>query len=307
MTITNATLRATYLFPELLPDTAVRNLTVNAEAAPPILSFTRIVDLGLILQLCDIAVVRNDDVSLRIRYDDLSLEEETYSLPTIGTPNPYFLSAKNSLYYNLYSRAEIPDYQSYCSLWVFRPTIAHKLKFDMSLSPREQELAKKYDIYNLVKKGNHPLQWDYMEMREYQVLDSEIITFKKDVPEAGAIIRSLIPRSGEFLVLVSIGAERPPSAAHGTQIVISRDAIAGGEERYIVLPTWPLGINYEIKCFIPALKELLLRVETNTSLTGYRMRFRVLRCRMNDVLRIRWGLPHDAPQDLVERVNCGLW
>jgi len=304
--VTQATLQAVRLFPELLPETNLLDLTANAEKE--VFSLIRISQLGLILRLGDIAVVRNNNVTLRLRYDEITLEHEAGSLFSLDKPNRYLLTATDILRYALYSRATISAYQTYYNLWVIKPTIAEKLKFGISLTPEEKRLADKHNIHDLVAKGNLPLQWNYMRQREYQVLHEETHTFRGDVPTVGAMVKTLRPRKlDEFLVLTSISCERPPTAAHGTKLVISRDAVAGGEERYIELFTWPLDLTYEIECFIPAVAELTLKLETTTALTGYRMRFTVLHCKLNDILRIRWNLPRDVPAELEEKVRAGLW
>jgi len=303
MSITLANVRQARYFPELLPGAEVRDLTANAEASPEILSFPRIADLKLVLRLCSIGIARNDQVTLRVKADELSFEEETGSLFNLDIPNKFLFTAKDYLRYNLYSRAAISGYQTYFGLWVVKPSIAQKLKYNIPLTAEEQNLARKYDIYDLVRKGNLPLQWDYYFKRTYQVLNEEIYTFLGDVPTIGAFVKGIAPRPGEFLVISDISAERPPAAAYGTRITVMRD----DQTEYINLFTWPLGLDYEIGCFVPVLREIQVRIETNTALTAYHMRFRILRCKLTDVLRIRWDLPREVPRELEEKVNCGLF
>jgi len=303
MTVNLAAVRAARYYPELLPGAEERDLSANAEASPPILTISRIADLGLILQLKDIALIRNNNVSLRVRADELFYEAPAGSLFNLETPNPSLFTAKDYLTYNLYSQAAIADYATYCGLWVRKPSIAEKLKYGLHLTVEEQNLARKHDIYDLVKKGNLPLQWDYYFLRTYQVINEEIYAFRGDVSTAGAIVRTLIPKPDEFLVVTAIAAERPPTAAYNTRITMMRDEAL----EYVDLLTWPLDLTYEIKCFIPVLREIVVKIETATALTNYRMRFRLLRCKLTDVLRIKWDLPREVPRELEEKVKAGLF
>lgn len=309
MSIQSSTIRSVNYPPEILASADITNLVANSEASPPLLNLSRIDSIGVICQLLNVGIKQNANVSLRFRYDkEVIGDQYTTGLFDLGTPNNYLLSAVNQLYFNLYSQAIVANYQSNYGLKVIRPNVAEKIKFGISLSPIEAALAAKYNINDLVQKGNLPLQFDFLKQREYQKLDEVTYAWNNDVPTSGAEVITVNPRNGQFLVLEKLSADTPALASDNTHLIVDRDPLSGGEVGYLDLITYAMGgIGYDIDVWVPATNELRIYLTTGSALSGYNVRVTIGIYQLNDVLRLKWGLPNNAPQELVEKVGAGLW
>ncbi|GAI27768.1 unnamed protein product, partial [marine sediment metagenome] len=250
--ITEATIRAVHLYPELIPDTWVGNIAATSEAVPPILDLRRFSPLFLRLQ--DIAVTRRDSDELRILADKTRNAIVAGSL--IGNPNAalggiapsnFNILATEKLYYNLYSTPGGFAFTSYYGVWAWKPTVADKLLAEKTLTPEESRINEELGISKTVEKGLHPLPTPLQIEREYQILDEMTYGHMFTVTALpGLTISTLHPRPDEFLVLTKITCD--PSVT--VFLTIDRDDDAGYRT---TLNTLPLSLDFDLKCFIPAL------------------------------------------------------
>lgn len=316
--ITEATIKRTLYHPEQLPDSrVVANLAATSEASPAIFDSREFPPL--LLRLSEMIAEQDDDVEARFKVDDKTLTVLTGSLfhhlVRPGIPNNFSLLAKSRLYYNLYNRSAGPktNYRTYFSLWVLKPTVAHKLRYNIPLTPDEQKLNRDLGISDTVEKGLLPLPLKEQISREFQIIQEETHAYRLTVPTAGVYVETLHPLPNEFLVLTKMasGPSDTPDVADNIRIAVDRDYITD----YVEFPTWPFGttddeaLDREISCFIPALKELRIKLKATVEPDDpVNIRFTVWKCALTNIFRARWGLASkdELPGDVFDKVMSGV-
>jgi len=313
MTITEATIKRTLYHPEQLPDSAViAAIAATSEAAPAILDTRQFPPL--LLRLSEVAVEQDDDIEMRFKVDNTTLTPLSGSMFDL-LPNNFSLLAKSRIYYNLYNSSAIAknNVKTFHSLWVIKPTVAHKLRYGIPLTPEEQKLNKDLGIADTVEKGLLPLPLAEQISREFQVIQEETHSFLLTVPTAGVYVETLHPLPNQFLVLtkLSSGPGDTPDVADNVRIAVDRDYVSD----YVEFPTWPLGVtdaialSKEISCFIPALHELRIKLKATVEPDDpINIRFTVLKCAMTNLFRARWGLASrdELPGDVWAKVMAGV-
>jgi len=306
--ITEATIGKVKYFPEQLPDSVVTTIAAGAEASPIILDLKQFPPL--LVRLGEMAVDRDDDVEMRFKVDTTTLNPLTGSMFD-GLQNNFSLLARQRIYYNLYNKSAgaKTDFKSFFSLWIIKPTVAHKLRLGIPLTPDEQKLNFDLGIADTVQKGLLPLPLALQITREYQVLQEETSGYQVTVPTAGVDVATLHPVNGQFLILTKMSADPGTAAADSIRIAIDRD----NEKDFLEFPTWALGttaavsLGKEIMCFIPTLSELRIKLKATVSRT-INIRFTVQKCAMTNLLRARWGLAtkDELPGDVYDKVMAGV-
>ena len=309
MTITEATMAKVKYFPELLPDSVVTDIAIQSEASPTILDLRQFPPN--LVRLSQVAVDQDDDVEMRFKVDNITFAPLAGSMFDL-LANNFSLLGKRRIFYNLYNTSGAvakTDFKSFLSLWVIKPTVAHKLRYGIPLTPEEQKLNRDLGIADTVEKGLLPLPLSQQIAREYQVLQEETHGFELTVPTAGVDIETLHPASGQFLVLTKLSCDPGTAAADNIRLVVDRDY----EVDFLEFPTWALGatagvaLGKEISCFIPAIKELRLRLKATVSRT-INVRFTVQKCALTNIFRARWGLASrdEIPGDTWSKVMAGV-
>jgi len=308
MTITEASIKRVLYYPEQLPDGALPDIIAHSESSPTLLDLRQL--SPLLVRLSEVAVDQNDDVEMRFKMDDKTLNVLAGSMFDL-LANNFSLLSKSRIYYNLYNSSvgNLTDVKTFFSLWVIKPTIAHKLRYGISLTAEEQKLNKDLGISATVEKGLLPLPLAQQIAREYQVLQEETHSFQVTVPTAGVDVETLYPSLGQFLILTKISADPGTLATDVISVAVDRDYVTD----YVVFPTWALGITdaiamgKEISCFIPALHELRIRLTANVSRT-INIRFTVQKVAMTNIFRARWGLvtKDELPGDVYDKVMAGV-
>ncbi|MBA7558431.1 hypothetical protein ES708_00034 [subsurface metagenome] len=308
MTITEATIKRALYFPEQLPDGSVPTIAAQSESSPTLLDLREFPPL--LARLSEVAADRDDDVEMRFKVDNTTFSPLAGSMFNL-LANNFSLLAKNRIYYNLYNSAvgAKTDFKTFFSLWLIKPTVAHKLRLGIPLTAEEQKLNKDLGISDTVEKGLLPLPPAQQIAREYQVIQEETHAFQLTVPTAGVYVETLHPANGQFLVLTKLSADPGDAAADNIRIAIDRDHVAD----YVEFPTWALGataavsLGKEISCFIPALTELRIKLKATVSKT-INIRFTVWKCAMTNIFRARWGLASrdELPGDVWAKVMAGV-
>jgi len=306
--ITEATIGKVKYFPEQLPDSAVPTIAASSEASPAMLDLRQFPPL--LVRLSEVAVDREDEVEMRFKVDTSTFSPLAGSMFNL-LANNFSLLAKSSIYYNLYNSgvASKDDFKTFFSLWVIKPTVAHKLRYGIPLTAEEQKLNRDLGISDTVEKGLLPLPLAQQIAREYQVIQEETHGFQVTVPTAGVDVETLHPINGQFLLLTKLSADPGDAAADNIRIAIDRDHVSD----YVELPTWALGataavtLGKEISCFIPALHELRIKLKATASKT-INIRFTVQKCALTNIFRARWGLasPDELPGDTWSKVMAGV-
>ncbi|MBA7655205.1 hypothetical protein ES703_63104 [subsurface metagenome] len=315
MTSTEATIKRVLYYPEQLPDGALPDILAHSESSPTLLDIRQF--SPLLVRLSEVAVDQNDNIEMRFKVDDKTLNVLAGSMFDL-LPNNFSLLAKSRIYYNLYnsSAGDIDDVKSFFSLWVIKPTVAHKLRLGIPLTAEEQKLNKDLGISDTVEKGLLPLPLAQQIAREYQIIQEETHGFQLTVPTAGVDVETLHPLPGQFLILTKISADPGTLSGDLIKVAVDRDYVSD----YVEFPTWVLGQPYtvdaitfkpargkEISCFIPALHELRIKLKATESRT-INIRFTVLKVAMTNIFRARWGLAtkEELPGDVWAKVAGGV-
>jgi len=307
--ITEATIKKVLYYPEQLPDSAVPTIATQSEVAPTLLDLRQFPPL--LVRLSEVAVDRDDDVEMRFKVDTTTLSVLAGSMFDL-VANNFSLIAKNRLYYNLFNSSAVTpktDFKTFFSLWVIKPTVAHKLRLGIPLTTEEQKLNRDLGISDTVEKGLLPLPLAQQIAREYQVIQEETHGFNVTVPTAGVDVETLHPINGQFLVLTKLSADPGDAAADNIRIAIDRDQVSD----YVEFPTWGLGataavsLGKEISCFIPSLSELRIKLKATVSKT-INIRFTIVKCALTNIFRARWGLASkdEMPGDVYDKVLAGV-
>lgn len=288
MPITEATIQVAKYFPERLPESVLRTTVLNTETAA-ILNLRRFPPR--MVQLDTLACVANANIDVRIRADGIRRSDIiTTALPGIAIPARYTMTAKDFLWMTLFARAVVANYPLWCSMWVWQPTVADKLKFGIALTPEEERIDRDLGIRSSVEKGILPAPFSYILERHFQVINEETIAWNGTAAVAGTEVSRMVPNNpDEFLVLVAI-TSTGTAAASDVHLVIDRDDNAA----YIDMLCNPLAIAYEVPCFIPALRELIVRLTAGIAVVGMDVRFTFRRCKMTNIIRARYKL---VPRD----------
>lgn len=307
--ITEARVKATKYHPEKLPDSwhgAVPNL---AEVTPPIVDLKRF--SPYVIALSDIGLTPNALAEIRTNYDMTRVAANTAAMlisTAAGTEvGAWHLPAKDVLNFTFYGLGAIASFIAHYGLWVTKPTVADKLLRGIHLTQKEQALSDKLGIRNSVEKGVLPLPPSLQIEREYPIMGEETHTAAATIAVANTFytLASLYPRPGEFLVLTRLAAA-PGTAAQNIRIVIDRD----GDGEIAEVATFPLSTvtGGEIRCFLPAMRELRLTTTADVAPGVHLFRYTILRVKLNNILRLRFGLmdPSDAPGDLADKVAGGV-
>lgn len=310
MPITEATIRQTKYYPELLPDARYVSIGAGSEVSPPLLELRRF--SPRFVSLTNIAVERNPSVWARIYADNVRRELNTDPMYSLK-PNEWDVPATDYVRYNLYNGSyftSVSNFRTTFGLWVYEPTVAHKLRHKKQLSQEEAEIAERLGIRNTVEKGLLPLPLQYMIEREYQVLFKETLTrvVDFDVYDQYFVVETIVPASqDEFIVLTSIASD-PGTLASDIRISVDRDENAD----YVSdLSAYPLSVDGDLQCFIPALKEIKIKLKASSAggyVTGHRIRYTIWHCALTNLIRVRFGLASrdEVPGDLWDKVKGGV-
>lgn len=309
MAINEATLAKVHYHPEQLPEAAVRTIATQSEASPTLLDLKQL--QPNIIRLSEIAADRDDDVEMRFRVDTSVWSALSGSMFDLLVNN-FSLFAKSRIYYNLYNSSATvtkTNFKALFSLWVIKPTVAHKLRYSIPLSGDELRINRELGIAETVEKGLLPLPLSQQIAREYQVIQEETHGFQVTVPTAGVDVETLHPLNGQFLVLTKLSADPGDAATDNIRVAIDRDY----DVDFLEFPTWALGttpataLGKEISCFIPALRELRIKLKATVSKT-INIRFTVQKCTLTNIFRARWGLAtkEELPGDIYDKVMGGV-
>ena len=315
MAISDAIIRRVKYPPELIPDSWYGAVPLTGESAPPVLDLRRFSPYLVILT--NILVGLDPNVNLRARYDgfsDVRVEQNNdVTLQDAAGANlvgAWWLPAKSTLYYNFFGVAAVANYPTHYGVWAFPPTIAHKLRYNIALSPAEQALAVELGIKNTVEKGLLPLPISQQIEREYYVLGEETHVRSINIAALNVAytLETIYPKpDGEFLVLTRVAAA-PAAVANTIHMIVDRDE----DPSFADLMTFPMALTAggEIACFIPAMREIRLTCTQTAGapVAAHLFRYTYRRYKMTNILRARFGLVSrdEIPGDTFDKVRGGI-
>lgn len=306
--ITEATVKLVKFPPELIPDSWFGDVPANAEVTPPILDLRRFGPyIAILANIQTTRPTGYERVVLRARYDEARVDENVASLldALVGA---WRLPAKDILYYNfLNTGALVADYTTHFGLWSFPPTIAHKLLYGITLTNNERAICEELGIRNTVEKGILPLPISQQIEREYHVLGEETHSRSVNIAAANTVytIESIYPETNKFIVLTRLAADLG-TTAQNIRLIVDRDDDTG----YAELKTYALSLaaGGEVKCFIPALREIRLTTSSAGTPGAHLFRYTFQRIKFTNLLRVRFGLvsEEEVPADLWKKVKGGI-
>jgi len=302
--ITEATIKNVKFPPELIPDSWFGNVPASAEVTPPVLDLRRF--SPYVIELVNVQVTANANVVLRARYDDIRVEENTAAMLS-ALVGACTLLSKDILYLNFLGLILVANYTTHYGIWVYKPTVAHKLLYGIPLANDEKAIAEKYNIIDSVEKGVLPLPISQQIEREYKVMGEETHSRSINIALANTpyTIESIYPRKGEIVVLTRIAAA-PGGAANVIRFIVDRDDDIGMAD----VRTFPLSLvaGGEVACFIPAIRELRLHTEASVAPGANLFRYTYQRIKLTNTLRARFGLTSkdELPGDVWEKVIGGV-
>jgi len=315
--ITNANLRQTRYYPEMLPDSRIVTVAANAESSA-LLDLREFAPLGVVTRLTNLAVKRDAGISLRVSADDLdrSAESQTGAWPDlVPTSVEYLALSRLRLALNNTSAVTVTDYLLNYGVWVWKPDIAWKLMFNIRLSLDEQRILDSMrDLPKRVTRGGMlPLDISRIIRDEYKpVIHEDIRSIRVSqsaaseatAPVALSITNRSVPVADQFTVLHKIAASPGTFGAgnQNIQLFIDRDEEAAIANPYTA--TMALTAGSELKCWIPFRRQMEIRVANDTTVTNHDLRFHFLSFPMTDIHRVRWGL---ASRDEVQKRDPGLY
>lgn len=289
--------------PELLPSAEYVSPTAGNTAE--ILNLTRLPS-GILVRLKDVGAERSNNAELRLKADNETLEVPAAAISDLTEPTQYDLLASKSARLSVYAIADLTNYKVWHGLWAWRATVAEKLALDITLNAEEKAINEKHGVYKTVERGTLPIVWDRTKMYEYYPIYVESRTIKKDVPAAGIVVDTIRPRKlgKEFAVLEKVSCGAP--TATDVHLTIWRDDDGSAASPLITLKTlvFETDLAFEIPMWIPALREINMRVECTTPQTAYLVRYTFGIYRMTSILKARWF--GEGPTELVEKVKAGV-
>ncbi|KKM84640.1 hypothetical protein LCGC14_1297130 [marine sediment metagenome] len=307
MAISEATVKLVKYPPECIPDSWFGNVPIGAEFSPPVLDLRRF--KPYISTLANIQTTQPAgfaNVVMRARYDDIRIEENVAALlPSLV--GAWRLRAENYLYLNFFGDALVNNYTTHYGVWVFPPTIAHKLLYGMPLTSSETAISEELGLKNTVEKGLLPLPLSSQIEREYHVTAEETHSRSITIAVAGTVytIEILYPRKDEVIFLTKVAAA-PGTTAQDIRLIIDRDDDSG----YAQLRTYALSLaaGGEVECFIPALRELRLTTTSTVAPGAHLFRYTFQRIKLTNILRVRFGMvsEDEVPGDLFKKVKGGV-
>ncbi|MBA7468421.1 hypothetical protein ES707_03671 [subsurface metagenome] len=296
--ISDAIIRRVKYPPELIPDSWYGQVPLNGESTPPVLDLKRF--SPYIAILCNMQALRSANVNTRARYDgfgDVRVEQNNGAILRDATAaadfvGAWWLPAKSILYYNFFGVALMNNYPTHYGVWAFTPTIAHKLRYNLTLTSTELAICNELGIKNTVEKGLLPLPISQQIEREYYILGEETHTRNINIAAINTIytLENIYPKpNDEFIVLTRVAAA-PAGPANTIHIYIDRD----DDANFADVVTFPLSLNAggEIACFIPATREIRLTIEqtAGVAVAGHLFRYTFKRIKLTNLLKVRFGL-----------------
>lgn len=302
MALNIASVKNARYYPEILPDTQIK--TVVAGNIDYIVDLRRFAPKWVIFK--DFASQNSLGNFLRIINDRISYDIDTFDLKA-SEPNPFDVIGKEFLSAQLNATAGVVDFLMFYNLIVFEPTVAHKILNDIPLTAEEMEIDAMLNIQDDVKKGLLPLNFDYILQREYQLIDGRRTFTYADgaATAAGSTVNTHPALENEIVVLESINAATLAPIAQNVRIVIDRD----DDTSYLELPVNAFNFagNVDLKCFVPALREIRIRAFANTPQTT-QLHYTIAKYKLNDILKVRFGLAikGEVPDDIWYKVKAGV-
>lgn len=312
MAINYANLEAIKFYPELLPDASYFSPAAGVDAS--VLNLTRL-PANMLVRIKDIGAERGGvgtQAELRLKADSETFNVPTAAIPDLIAPTQFDLLATKSARILLHAIDDLTgdNYKVWHGLWAWRATIADKLALGIPLTAEEKSINEELGIYKTVEKGTLPAKQERINLYEHYPIYRETRSLRETVPApAGLAIDTLRPRKigKEFVVLEKVSCETATAVANNTRMTIWRDDDGSAASPLLTLHTWAMALSFDIPMWIPATREINIRLECDIAEADYRCRWTFGIYRLTSILKMRWNLmaKEDNP-DLYKRVVSGV-
>jgi hypothetical protein len=315
MAVTVTNIVGSRYWPELLPHTQIAPvLAGGATVSPTPLDLRR---FGLkVITLRDIAVTQNNNLQMEITMDQeeairnrlgaaidpmFSFQERIQMPFAVKATNTLTLSIQNV------SGVAINNFKILFPVEIDIPSVAQKIFHDLPLDTQEQQINRDLNIEEQVRDGQLPKEFEQILQDEYRIIQRFTRTIRiANVPADPAAAASFLLEptlEDEVLVVTGIGAS-PFLDTDNFRIRIKRDDQFGWAE---VHPSALDNIDRTMQMWIPAIRELEFSAIAANPLLNAEVRINLIRAKLTDRLRIRWGLMtrEDNP-NLYAQVRGGL-
>jgi len=225
--------------------------------------------------------------------------------PTINDARRYHkISAKESLDVSMIMTAGGPtaNVRSNWNMTVRKPLPVDKLREDIALDSREEEIAELVHLADNLSLGTIPYYQSLCNVDLAKMFD-DVIPVDKELAAMAASSESIIGgraievsnQNSHLVVLTGIMVDTTPLPAtpDDTFLVVDRD----NDPDYMRLDITALTDNVYYPCFIPAIKKLEVRIESATGSGGA-----VVPCgfsygvrKLNVSDHIKWEIPLNSP------------
>lgn len=336
MTIARRHLESIRYPPELIPGADVVSPTATNQEEIfniriPTDMATRLMDVGAYF---DPVAAPTQLAELRFKADSRTITSEEYGIPNMILPTWYNagglaswlhtyppidmdLFAEKSISYHIYAYgpayggADLVGYPTWYSMWAWTMSVVEKIILGIPLNQEEEEIAKSRGLRKTTQAGTLPAKIPRFKLYEYWPYFRETKgAFYANVTTNGVQVATIRPkREGDmFVVLERITASKPAAYTDNCRINIMRDADGTKDSPFISLQTWTMMPFFDIPCFIPAMQDLTIRIDTNVAQVNYAVRYTFGMYKLNNILRTRFGLVtvDEVGKDLWERVKAGI-
>lgn len=336
MTIQRSQLESLRYFPELIPGADVVspaatnqeeifNIRIPADMA------VRLMDVGAYY---DPVAAPTQLAELRLKADSRTIASEEYGIPNMILPTWYNaggaapwlhtyppvnmnLFAEKSISYHVfaygpaYGGADLVGYPTWYSMWAWPMSVVEKIILDIPLNQEEQGIAERRGLHKTTQAGTLPAKIPRFKLYEYWPYFRETRgAFYTNVTTNGVQVATLRPKRERdmFIALERITASKPSAHTDNCRINIMRDADGTKTSPFISLQAWTMMPFFDIPCFIPAMQDITIRVDTDVAQANYAVRYTFGMYHMNNILRTRFGLVtvDEVGRDLWERVKAGI-
>ena len=268
-------------YPVKLAETVVKNLSAGVN---PLISLkNELKDKLLVVD--KIVAAENANVSLRIQAD--VWKEETL---TTNLGNDFYLYAFSlfEVKAEVKAGASVTNYTLLCSQIWQKPTVAHKILFDMTLTDEEREIAETMNVEESIEQGTLPLPFDVFVRRITKTMKRATIARS----DSSAAVVPFFPLSDEVIILRSV--QIPEDAS----LLITVDG-----KDICTLDGRACGAS-DVDLYVIAEDELRL---TFTPSATTEWRFTYERAKLTDYMRMLLGrLTRAHDEELWMRVKAGI-
>lgn len=195
------------------------------------------------------------------------------------------------------------------------PTVFEKIKFGLTLSEKESQLASDFDLKRLYAAGTLGGKADKPQFKKIYEVAKEITVSAGSNTRVGRILNV---KKGEKIVIIGIAVDSDKihtewegAGKNDTFITLNRDRI---DTSHVKLDCYAMpSLDIEIPCNIPAIDTHEIIVESVTGVTALPVRFRYGIANMSILEKIKWDqtISDDEKKiatefDLFDKVEAGV-